>query len=186
MAKVRIVCIGDSTTYGFPYGPQDSWVKMLENEIWGQVLNKGINGNTTTNMLYRFDRAVLPYEPDYVIIMGGINDVVANESLDKIQFNIGQMVEKALQNNIIPVIGLPTPVDFKPWENILQKLRVWLANYASHHNLNIINFAQAFFRNDGTIRTDLLLDDGGHPAREGYKLMFRQIDLNIFNKGKQP
>ncbi len=182
MKNIKIVCIGDSTTFGFPYGLQESWVRMLENEILGEVINQGINGNTTTNMLKRFDRAVLPHSPDYVIITGGINDVVASESLDRIQYNIVQMAEIAKENKIIPIIGLPTAIDFKPWENNLQKLRDRLMEYARQNDLDIINFAGAFFNSNGTIKTNLLLDDGGHPTREGYKQMFRQIDVTIFNK----
>lgn len=181
MAKVTIVCLGDSTTFGFPYGPQDSWVKMLEDEIKEEVINKGINGNTTTNMLGRFDKAVLKYNPDYVVITGGINDVVSGESLDRIKHNILLMVEKAKDNNIIPVIGIPTPVDFPPWERSLQKLREWIIEYANMQNIEVINFARPFYNDDGTINTILLLDDGGHPSREGYKQMFMQITPAIFD-----
>lgn len=180
MAKIKIVCLGDSTTFGFPYGHQDSWVKMLSEEIFGEVINKGINGNTTTDMLNRFERAVLVNKPDFVIITGGINDVVCGESLDRIKYNITQMIQKSLAHGIRPVIGLPTPVDYIPWEKSLQKLRIWMREYADDLNLDIIDFSKAFYDNDGNIKTDLLLPDGGHPTREGYKQMFNQVDLNIF------
>lgn len=180
MAKIKIVCLGDSTTYGFPYGPLDSWVKMLSDEIFGEVINKGISGNTTTNMLDRFDRAVLAYKPDFVIITGGINDVVGEESLDKIKWNIKQMADKALAHNIKPIIGLPSAVDFKPWEKTLQKLRSWLIDYAQQLNISFIDFSQAFYDEENNIKTELLLADGGHPTKEGYKQMFKQINLDIF------
>lgn len=181
MAKVKIVCLGDSTTFGFPYGPQDSWVKMLDEEIFGEVINKGINGNTTTDMLNRFERAVIVNKPDYVIITGGINDVVASESLDRIKYNITKMVETALAHNITPVLGLPSAVDYPPWEKSLQKLRNWIREYAANINLQAIDFAAAFYDSDGHLITSLLLADGGHPSRDGYKQMFMQIDPNIFN-----
>lgn len=181
MAKIKIVCLGDSTTFGFPYGHQDSWVKMLSDEIFGEVLNKGINGNTTSDMLERFDKAVIANKPDYVIITGGINDVVCGESQDRIKQNIMDMVEKALAHGIIPVLGIPTPVDYVPWERSLQKLRMWMREYAENLNIAIIDFSKAFFDSEGNIKTELLLDDGGHPSREGYKQMFNQIDLSIFN-----
>lgn len=180
MAKVKIICLGDSTTFGFPYGHQDSWVTMLSKEIFGEVINKGINGNTTSDMLERFEKAVLVNKPDFVIITGGINDVVGSESLDRIKYNFTEMIEKSLAHGIRPVIGLPTPVDYIPWEKSLQKLRIWLREYAENLNLDVIDFSKAFYDSDGNIKTDLLLADGGHPSREGYKQMFKQIDLNIF------
>lgn len=180
LSKVKIICLGDSTTFGFPFGPADSWVGMLEEEIFGEVINKGINGNTTTDMLARFEGSVLKYRPDFVVITGGINDVVGGESLDRIQWNYTRMVETALTNNIKPIIGLPSAVDFVPWEKILQKLRDRLKEYANQLDLNIIDFSQAFYDEAGNIKTELLLADGGHPSQEGYKQMFMQININIF------
>lgn len=184
MAKIKIVCLGDSTTFGFPFGPQDSWVKMLGEEIFGEAINKGINGNTTGDMLERFARDVLAYKPDFVIITGGINDVVCGESQDRIKHNIMQMVEKSLAHNITPILGIPTPVDYVSWEASLKKLRTWMREYAESLNINVIDFSKAFFDEDGNIKTDLLLADGGHPSQEGYKQMFKQIDLNIFTLDK--
>lgn len=181
MSKIKIVCLGDSTTFGFPFGHQDSWVRMLDEEIFGEVINKGINGNTTSDMLDRFDRAVLAHKPDFVIITGGINDVVCGESQDRIKQNITDMVEKAIAHGIIPVLGIPTPVAYVPWEKSLQKLRAWMREYAEKLNIDIIDFSKAFFDEEGNIKTELLLADGGHPSREGYKQMFNQIDLDIFN-----
>ncbi len=180
MAKIKIVCLGDSTTFGFPFGPPDSWVQMLDEEIFGEVINKGINGNTTTDMLERFERAVIVNKPDFVIITGGINDVVSGESLDRIKWNISQMVETSLAHNIRPVVGLPSAVDYAAWEKSLQKLRNWLREYAHQLNLQVIDFASAFYDNDGHLKTNLLLADGGHPSQEGYKQMFKQINLDIF------
>ncbi|HZK44236.1 MAG TPA: GDSL-type esterase/lipase family protein [Syntrophomonadaceae bacterium] len=180
MTDVKIVCIGDSTTYGFPYGHQDSWVKMLDDEIFGKVINKGINGDITSNMLNRFNRDVITYKPQFVIITGGINDVVSSMSLSSIKQNFIEMVEMALANNISPILGLPSAVDIVSWEKSLIKLRLWQEEYANMLNLNVINFAQAFYDNDGKLKEELLLADGGHPSKEGYKQMFKQINLDIF------
>ena len=46
--KMKIVCLGDSITYGFPFGPRVSWVAMLDQVLDAEIINQGINGNTTT------------------------------------------------------------------------------------------------------------------------------------------
>lgn len=178
--KQRIVCLGDSITYGFPWGPQASWVTMLDEVLDGEVINQGINGNTTSNMLARFERAVLKYNPSHVIIMGGTNDVIVGESFDRITWNIREMVERAEEASIKVLLGVPTGVDEPYWEKLLDKLRSWIKNYAAQKELQIIDFSLPFFDDKGRVRGDLLLADGGHPSRAGYKAMFEQIDPGIF------
>lgn len=178
--KKRIVCLGDSITYGFPFGPPYSWVQMLAEVINAEIINKGINGNTTTAMLERFDRAVLQYEPTHVLIMGGINDVLCRESFDRITWNLRLMAEKASDNNIQVIFGLPTAIDEPEFERLLVRIRQWIIQYAADHNLSVINFTSAFYDENNNVKTELLLADGGHPTLEGYRAMFRVIDLDIF------
>jgi lysophospholipase L1-like esterase len=49
--------------------------------------NKGISGQTTSQMLPRFQKDVINLKPDKVVILAGINDLAENTgfiSLDKI------------------------------------------------------------------------------------------------------
>lgn len=177
---IKVVCLGDSITYGFPYGPEISWVTMLSETLEGEFINKGINGNTTSDMLKRFERAVIAYKPTHLVLMGGINDVVCGESLDRIKLNLQTMAQRAMQESIIVIMGMPTAVDEPGWENVIKKLRSWIEEFAAENQLQIIHFEKAFYDEHGTLRVDLLLADGGHPTARGYQEMFKQIDLNIF------
>ncbi len=178
--NVKIVCLGDSITYGFPFGPAYSWVQMLSGNIEGEIINRGINGNTTTEMLERFDRHVLKNHPTHVIIMGGINDVLLRESFDRIIWNLRAMIEKARENDIQVILGIPTVVDEPEFERLIERIRVWMKDYARQNNIEIIDFAQAFYDSNGHMRTELLLADGGHPTEKGYQAMFEVIDPSIF------
>lgn len=178
--QLKIVCLGDSITYGFPHGPEYSWVSMLDDIIEGEVINKGVNGDTSSDMLGRFNRSVLRYNPTHLLIMGGINDVMCRESFDRITWNIKAMVEKARENNIKVILGLPTAVDYPEFERLLQRIRKWIRQYAEKNDIKIIDFAAAFY-NNGQLRKECLLPDGGHPTVEGYKAMFTMIDIDVFN-----
>ncbi|MDD3852300.1 MAG: SGNH/GDSL hydrolase family protein [Syntrophomonadaceae bacterium] len=177
---MKIVCLGDSITWGFPHGTQDSWVEMLSQALNVTIINKGINGDTTSGMLRRFTRAVLQQNPTHLILMGGINDVVQEESYDRITRNIMDMVEMAKDAGIKVILGTPTAVDFQPWERLLVRLRKWIFQYANEQGIAVIDFSQAFYDQSGQLKTDLLLPDGGHPTRKGYQAMFEQINLSIF------
>ena len=177
---IKIVCLGDSITWGFPFGPEYSWVTMLDNALTGEFINQGINGNTTSDMLKRFDRSVIQYDPTHVIIMGGINDVMCRESFDRITLNLKDMAEKARDKGIKVILGTPTAVDEPEIERLLQRIRNWIKNYAQQNNIRVIDFAGAFFDSNGNILSELLLPDGGHPTKEGYHAIYAQIDLKVF------
>ena len=52
----------------------------------GNFINTGIGGNTTAMMLARFDRDVLPYRPDLVIVTAGGNDSNPDKKVSPEQF----------------------------------------------------------------------------------------------------
>jgi lysophospholipase L1-like esterase len=73
-----IYCIGDSLTYGWP-DPCTTYPQALQTLLDSShphgaltVVNEGIGGNTTAQMLARFGADVVDQEPDVVIIWGGI------------------------------------------------------------------------------------------------------------------
>ncbi len=178
--NIKVVCLGDSITYGFPYGPNESWTKMLTDAIDGEIINRGIPGNTTTQMLERFEYAVSRFNPTHVIIMGGINDVVLQDSYDRITLNLKTLAEKSRDKNIKVIFGQPTVVDDPEIERLLWRIRAWIIEYSMEHNIPVINFAQAFYDEKNNILTQLLAPDGAHPTKAGYQAMYAQIDLSIF------
>lgn len=87
----RIVFAGDSVTdmesaqpvgEGLFENVGKSYVRIVENmlsafypEVYIRVTNSGISGNTSRDLLQRFDRDVVSLNPDWVSICIGINDV---------------------------------------------------------------------------------------------------------------
>lgn len=180
MDKIKVVCLGDSITYGWPWGPAVSWTKMLADQIVGEVINRGIPGNTTSQMLERFDKAVLKLNPSHVIIMGGLNDVVLQDSFDRITWNLRSMAEIARDNGIKAIFGLPTVIDEPGLERLIWKIRAWIIKYSEEHHIPVINFTQAFYDEENHIISELLAADGAHPTKAGYQAMYAQIDLKVF------
>jgi lysophospholipase L1-like esterase len=92
------------------------------------------------------------------------------------------MVEKAREQGIKVILGTPTVIDEPEFERLTERIRYWIKSYARENNLPVIDFASAFFDENGQMRTDLLLADGGHPTIQGYQAMFRVIDPDIFKE----
>lgn len=79
----RIICIGDSTTYGigasninkfsYPSQLQNILDKNIINNKF-EVINLGSPGMNSSQVLNRFEKNIFDYKPDMVIMMVGIND----------------------------------------------------------------------------------------------------------------
>jgi lysophospholipase L1-like esterase len=68
----QLICFGDSITQG---RIGSSYVDMLRIALPGvDVVNRGIDGDTTYNLLTRIDRDVIAHQPDLVSVMIGLND----------------------------------------------------------------------------------------------------------------
>lgn len=97
--QLSIVCLGDSLTAGAPGfsgfsgwsgNPQSQYEYWLEQLVQKKfhnrevdIANFGVGGNTIWQMQYRFKRDVLRLipDPDYVVLMGGINDILGHGAL---------------------------------------------------------------------------------------------------------
>lgn len=68
-----IVCFGDSLTEA---SIGSSYVDLLRARLDGaRVVNAGVNGDTTLNLLRRLERDVVPHRPDVVVLLVGLNDM---------------------------------------------------------------------------------------------------------------
>ena len=104
------VFLGDSLTYGYGVKAKDNWVTLLKNDLNIKIHNKGVNGNTTTDMLFRFTEDVINLSPNILFIMGGTNDLLSKRSIDSILNNIEIMIREALASNIEVILGIPPDI----------------------------------------------------------------------------
>lgn len=103
---MKIIAFGDSLTLGylspFEATPYAEFLQtLLDPQI--EIYVAGVSGETTGEMLRRFDRQVIKSRPDYVIILGGTNDLGWRVSIDQIVANLTRMYQTAQKANIIPI-----------------------------------------------------------------------------------
>lgn len=169
--EIRIVAIGDSITYGYPYTPKESWLHLAAKELAIDCINKGINGDTTVGMVSRFERDVLKWRPSHVIIMGGANDASAAASAGQVIDNIGDMAKSAINSGVIPIIGLPIPCNDSAEEKLLGQYRERMRRYAADNNIEVLDFHTIMVDGSGLHIKNGLHCDGIHPNAAGYKVM---------------
>ncbi len=169
----RVVFMGDSIT--------DFWGRSQGVFFPGKpYVNRGISGQTTPQMLDRFQQDVLHLHPTVVVILAGINDIAGNtgfESLDVIEDNFRSMVALARQAHVRVVLSSVLPASYFPWRPNLKpaaevkELNAWLASYAQEQGVVFLNYYPVLVDKDGGMRPELATDKAVHPNTAGYAVM---------------
>ncbi|HZK85314.1 MAG TPA: GDSL-type esterase/lipase family protein [Desulfosporosinus sp.] len=168
---MKIVTMGDSTTQGYPFTTQESWVEYLAQGLKCQVINQGVCGDFTSGMSERFQRDVLDHAPSHAIILGGANDAYEKINLESVCSNFITMVGLCKEHDISPILGLPTPSLLPEEEQLLTKYRRWIKSYTNEKGILLIDFYSAFSNRISAGQRYQLFVDEVHPSIEGYKLM---------------
>lgn len=167
----RIVFFGDSITEG--------WSSARPNFFTGDRINRGIGGQTTTQMIARFRADVIALKPSVVHILAGTNDIAGNTgptSLEAIEGNLQSMVELARANGIRVMIGAVLPARRYDWrpevkpQASIAALNVRLKSFAERNGIAFVDYYDAL--EDGAAgMAPAHAEDGVHPTAAGYALM---------------
>jgi lysophospholipase L1-like esterase len=177
----RVVFFGDSIT--------DNWSKEAFGGFFPgkPYVNRGIGGQTTSQMLLRMRADVINLKPKVVVILAGTNDVAGNSgpiSPAAIQDNLTTLAELARGNRIKVVLGSILPVADdkrdaagKPLLRThdrptatLQAINRWIADYARKNHDVFLDYAAALSDERGLFKPELNYD-GLHPNKAGYAVM---------------
>lgn len=175
----KVVAIGDSITYGFPYSHRESWVALCSQRLGITIVNKGQCGDTTAEMRVRFRQDVLPEKPSHVIIMGGTNDAFYNIPVEMVCNNIFKMCELAESVQVKPIIGIPIPVNELQAEQWLKSYRSWLREFAEKMGYPVIDFYATVVETTTGYLGPECHDDGVHPNLTGYQRMATAVTHQI-------
>lgn len=167
----RIVFIGDSIIAGWNERPM-----FIENS---HFINRGINGQTTDQVLHRFPYDVIALRPKYVVILVGTNDVAENNgaiSLEEIQTNFQSMLAIAEKNELKVILCSILPASEYYWNKRISQpndkikiLNQFLSSLANSSNIFFLDFYAELVENNAINKK--YSSDGVHPNSEGYKLI---------------
>src|SRR5579884_4153575 len=170
----RVVFFGDSIT--------DIW--HLDESFPGKpYINRGIGGQTTSQMLVRFRQDVIDLQPKVVVILAGTNDIAGNSgpiANEDIEANLSDMAELARAHGIRVVFSSILPVhnytpksqDFfaqRPMSRIVA-VNKWLKSYCSENDLIYLDYFDSLVDDKGLLKRDIA-DDGLHPNKAGFAIM---------------
>ena len=167
----RTIFIGDSITEG--------WKESRPQFFGVDRIDRGIGGQTSSQMLGRFYADVIALHPGAVHILAGTNDIAGNTgptTLENIENNIRAMVELARAHRIRVVLGTVLPAKQYWWRAEIDPvpqiaaLNSWLRGYARKNRLGLVDYYSVLDDGHHGLRK-IDSDDGVHPSAEGYKKM---------------
>ena len=177
----RIVFMGNSITEGWS-GTQPKFWKAHPNYI-----NRGVSGQTTSQMLLRFRADVIALQPKVVVILAGTNDIAGNTgitSTETIANNIFSMADLAQQHGIKVVISSILPVYDYPWKPGLQpapkiiSINALLKNYALANGHYYLDY-HSVMKDDRDGLMAAYTYDEVHLTANGYAVMGRLLNQQL-------
>ncbi len=168
----RVVFLGDSIT--------DLW-NLAQSFPGKPYINRGISGQTTSQMLVRLYPDVLDLKPAVMVLLAGTNDIARNtgpETLQMIAENIQAITELAQAHGIKVILCSLTPVsDYTRRKQTVQRpppdilrLNSWLREYAEKGRVGFANYYSALVDDRGMLKEGFS-EDGLHPNAKGYELL---------------
>ena len=172
------------------------WVTIVS----AQVINAGVGGNNSINLLERLDVDVLQQAPNLVILLVGTNDMLNTKkmiSYRDYEENLKKIIQKIKQRGAEIIIMTPPPVDsvylfnrhdrkaYKEVPNVkLDSTRLIIKNLTEINSLGYIDLFQIFsdmslpihnkdlfFRNERNSN----VKDGVHPTSLGYRFIAETV-----------
>jgi lysophospholipase L1-like esterase len=165
LSTPRYVFIGDGAT--------DLW--RLNEYFTGQdFVNRGIAGQTTSQVLARFLADVVALRPVAVIVQAGSDDIALGMTPSSIVDNLVMMGDVAKAHSVRPIFAslLPAAGDAAKIRTAeaIQKVNSWIRDYCIRESFIYIDYYSAMVDSNGMMKSDLS-DDGVNPNARGYRVM---------------
>lgn len=161
-----------------------------------QVVNKGVNGQQSFEMLARFETDVVALKPDAVIIWGFINDVFRNDrdrmeqTLKRTRESLAAMAESARKAGIRPILATEVTIrtkagigetvsafvgsllgkeSYQDYINgqVLQTNR-WIRELAARERIPLFDYEAVLGDRSGARKKEFASADGSHISQAGY------------------
>ena len=167
-----VVFMGDSITEGWIQADPSFFAK-------NDYVDRGISGQSSSQMVARFQQDVVALNPRAVHIMAGTNDIggaTGPITEEEFVWNIRAMLDMAKANDIAIVLATIPPMsrllprrDFNV-RPIVRQLNARLAGLAEEYGVEFVDYYTPMALADGAFDPQLA-NDGVHPTRAGYAVM---------------
>jgi len=196
---VRVVALGDSLTVGFQsfgfFGNTETSTPYTDfllghirrdfppSSLSVEIINKGVVGELSEQMLARFDLDVIRLSPRVVIILGGSNDLGWGLAPQEVFLNLREMYELLQKCQIVPIAcTVPSILGFDAGIPLRTTLNKLIQEHCRKSEIRCVDL----FTATADVATGRLASrysaDGLHLNTEGY----RKMGDTIYEEGLCP
>jgi len=186
----KIVCLGDSLTYGYGVKPGCCWVDILSRKHKEySFLNQGQCGDTTRGMRSRLPGDVLAHNPHGLILLGGVNDILCGYGVDSIVENISSILWECRRRDIACLLLLPLMISLRPgplaWVgkrechrvyDTIHNLRLRLQDFAASNHFPCLDLLRVYLPEED--KDDFFLPDGIHIDEEIHARIAKLLEMH--------
>jgi len=203
---LKILCFGDSITYGENDPVNGGWVELLKKQFLTKyanslfqeafVFNLGIGGETTDGLICRFESEFSSRthknQNSIVILSYGANDIVIHKGKNKVpqqyfERNLLQSIKRAqslggrvVLTGILPIAdsndGTVNQHGDIRFSRDVESYNRLLKNISKENQCQYIDLFAEFKRHSAK---SLFCEDGLHPNSEGHQLIFYSVDKTL-------
>jgi lysophospholipase L1-like esterase len=159
-AGQRVAFLGDSITEAWYY----------------PTVNFGVHGNTTTEMLDRFDRLIPGHGYNTVVILGGTNDILLSIDPRTTIQNLEKLAERTIQQHAEPILCEVPPIFHccnygatKNYDPQVLDLNRRIVQLAAIHHWRVVDYYTPLASHPS------YSSDGVHMKRLGYLVMEKTL-----------
>ena len=145
------------------------------------IINRGFGGSTLPDVTLYIDDIILPYHPKQVVIYCGDNDLASSDAitadsvLGRFKVLFDGIRTKLPGENIVFVSIKPSPSRARLKEK-MEKANLLIQTYLSlYTHTAFVDVYHKMLNPDGTIMSDLFLEDNLHMNAKGYAIWQKAI-----------
>ena len=171
--------LGDSIT---DFYDLDKYYKDLP------VVNSGISGNITDDILKDMKKRVYQYNPSKVFLLIGTNDLIRDKSNEEIVEGVEKIIKGIKENRPKAEIYLESiyPVNYKLSPRMvnvrknddIKEINEKLEDYCEDNDITYIDMYD-LLKDDDDNFDSIYTDDGLHPNDEGYETITKKLKKYI-------
>lgn len=154
-----------------------------------EIKNLGRSGDNVESLVERFNNDVLPFQPKYLLILGGGNSLRGGTKAKEVIEQFQRLINKCEQNHITPIFLTIPPINPERIERVFNKPSVedWqnqtdIVNAFLRKQQYVIDINPLLRDNEGVL-PPMYSQDGLHPDISGKKVIADAVSkfLRTFN-----
>ena len=173
LSNDRILAMGDSLTYGYGASSTQSYPSKLSTLTGLDVINAGINGETSSEGLKRLNKVLEDHSIKLMLLCFGGNDIIQRKSMQALKSNLKEMIHIAKAKKIkVLLISVPNVSLFG-----LSPLSLY-EEIADEENIPLASGILSDILGNPSYKSDQI-----HPNALGYKLMAEKVYICLKDEG---